>query len=848
MGFLLPMLMKTVCRLCLAAVYQQYYHWISSVDLFQYPSGVFKSFYLKRDIVKGGCANGLAGAMSRESSYSKKELISALRQSCQRHLVSVLASFFERASASLLAMAANAQTNRLQTLYLDAQRLVRSRRGVIEAQVTEKILSSFAVLDGNFIVPDNARASHSTPYNHLELLGNEDLEVMIALDNGSTKVLETYKKPLYLVHKRFETLVDTDIPSPSPLSPDGLMEAFAEAVADGMIAVEIQVELINLFNELCFDRNYGKLLDRANQLLEDAGIFPAGDNSSELIDSPERIDSLERIDSPKPADSPERIDSPKPIKSPYKTPRPDYNSEQLSALPNHQIQSLVDKLSPKIPPHQLPENQPASGNNRIQTQLLTRLTAILENTSNSESNQQNIYWDKQQLFSEIDRQIHGLLKTGASANAKPLVSGQMTRQLEQMLGEIHGDGSHELHRNDASVFQVVGNTFSRFGCASAMAPDAQQVINRCELPLLKLALDKPALLEQENHPIRRLFNEMAEYAISLEQGSCADNKIYQQMLKLSEKMLSDTFSENQIPRMLTDFMAAVDDDRRITRLQEQRQLEEVAAREKINWAHTRVEKEINDRLLGRELPVAILNFVEQHWCKVLHIAHLRGGEASAEWRQALRILDRLLEVLRVDLVLRDKQAVAQVLKDIDGCLRHIAIDELQRKDQMDRLQFILTPILPTNVTPIGTGKKGAPSTDCSLVSSMQIKSGTDIRRMVIANVQTEMPGENIADAIDRVESLDFQAQQSLGSMQKGCWIELLDDIKSRRRGKLAGIVGPAWKYVFVNNKGKLVAELNRARLATELDEGKVTLLDNSNLFDKAIKAAIDDIKELSVAS
>jgi hypothetical protein len=486
--------------------------------------------------------------------------------------------------------------------------------------------------------------------------------------------------------------------------------------------------------------------------------------------------------------------------------------------------------------------------NRIQTQLLTRLAAILENTSNPVSSQQNIYWDKQQLFSEIDRLIHGLLNADTASDATPMVSGQMTRQLEQILSEVHAEGSHELHSNDASVFQVVGNTFSKFGCANGMAPDAQQVFNRCELPLLKLALDKPALLEQGNHPIRRLFNEMAEYAISLEQGSCADNKVYQQMLKLSEKMLSDTFSDNQIPRMLTDFMAAVDDDRRLTRLQEQRQLEEVAAREKINWAHTRVEKEINDRLLGRELPVAILNFVEQHWCKVLHIAHLRGGEASGEWRRALRILDRLLEVLRVDLVLRDKNAITQVLEDIDGCLRHIAVDDLQRNDQMDRLQFILRPILPTNVTPIGEGKKRSPSADCSLVSRMQIKSGSDIRRMVIAKVQTEMPGENIADAAERVESLDFKTQQSLGSMQKGCWIELSDDIKSRRRGKLAGIVGPAWKYVFVNNKGKLVAELNRARLAAELDEGKVTLLDNSNLFDKAIKAAIDDIKELSVAS
>jgi hypothetical protein len=37
-------------------------------------------------------------------------------------------------------------------------------------------------------------------------------------------------------------------------------------------------------------------------------------------------------------------------------------------------------------------------------------------------------------------------------------------------------------------------------------------------------------------------------------------------------------------------------------------------------------------------------------------------------------------------------------------------------------------------------------------------------------------------------------------------------------------------------------------LALEMKEGKVTVLDNSHLFDKAIKAAIDDIKGLSVAS
>ena len=252
--------------------------------------------------------------------------------------------------------------------------------------------------------------------------------------------------------------------------------------------------------------------------------------------------------------------------------------------------------------------------------------------------------------------------------------------------------------------------------------------------------------------------------------------------------------------------------------------------------------------------MAILNFAEQHWCKVLHIAHLRSGESSIEWQQGLEILDRLLEVVGFEASTRSKTAVAKLLNDIKLRLEHISIDALQLADQMERLQFILTPARPANVTDIAikakatvkNRSKAAIKTEGEEPAEDQLAD--QIKRIMISRLETEMPGENIADTITRVESLDDQSQQSLSEVQKGCWIELCDDIKSRKRGKLAGIVGPSWKYVFVNNKGKLVAELNRARLALEMKEGKVTVLDNSHLFDKAIKAAIDDIKGLSVAS
>ncbi len=154
--------------------------------------------------------------------------------------------------------------------------------------------------------------------------------------------------------------------------------------------------------------------------------------------------------------------------------------------------------------------------------------------------------------------------------------------------------------------------------------------------------------------------------------------------------------------------------------------------------------------------MAILNFAEQHWCKVLHIAHLRSGESSIEWQQGLEILDRLLEVIGFEASTRSKTAVAKVLNDIRLRLEHISIDALQLADQMERLQFILTPARPANVTDIAikakatvkNRSKAAIKTEGEEPAEDQLAD--QIKRIMISRLETEMPGENIADTITRV--------------------------------------------------------------------------------------------------
>lgn len=761
--------------------------------------------------------------MRKGFDYSKKELVSSLRQSCQRHLKYVFKSFFDCASTSLLELASKAETNRLQTLYLDAQRLMRSRRNSIETRLLDQVLASFALLEsGSLKGSEHSRShniDHTTAYNHLELLGNEDLEVMIALDNGTTRAMDTYKQSLYLLSRRFEALFGggRSLVNAMPMSPDVLMENFAEAISDGMLAVETQVILINLFSQACFDPEYKKLIDSANAQLERAGVLPKLDDKTAVTPS-------------KPAPQ-------KPAESINK-----FNADN-SALADNSNQPSKQRISPIDGSEQESSattaesgieatNEGTSQASRVQTELLARISSLLEVGDRQQNLGHQVFLGKPEVIAAIDRQVASQnLLSGTS----PLQPGQLSEALERSLNDEAADGHQGLHHNDASVFKLVGKTFGHLSETSPMAAEVQRVINRCELPLLKLALQKPLVLEQQNHPIRRLFNEMADYAIGLEQGNCEENKIYRHMLKLSEHMLSASFSEQQVPQMLMEFMSAVDTERRSSKIQTQRQLEEVAAKEKINWAFTRVEEEINSRLLGHELPVAILNFAEQHWCKVLHIAHLRGGEGSVEWQDGLRILDRLLALELVPVQQREKQLVSQLLEDIDYRLKHIAIDAIQLIDQMERLQFILEPGLPANVTPLNVGERREPP------------AKDQVKRIVVSSVEIEIPGENISLALNAMESMEMPEKQCLAELQKGSWIELSDDIKSQTRGKLVGIVGPTWKYLFVNNKGKLVAELNRARLAKQLLEGRARVLDSSHLFDKAIKGAINDIKELSVA-
>ncbi|MGM0571337.1 MAG: DUF1631 family protein, partial [Pseudomonadota bacterium] len=64
----------------------------------------------------------------------------------------------------------------------------------------------------------------------------------------------------------------------------------------------------------------------------------------------------------------------------------------------------------------------------------------------------------------------------------------------------------------------------------------------------------------------------------------------------------------------------------------------------------------------------------------------------------------------------------------------------------------------------------------------------------------------------------------------------------RLRCKLAAIIRATGKYIFVNRNGAKVAEYQQSELARALSEGRVVMLDDGLIFDRALESIIDNLR------
>jgi hypothetical protein len=119
---------------------------------------------------------------------------------------------------------------------------------------------------------------------------------------------------------------------------------------------------------------------------------------------------------------------------------------------------------------------------------------------------------------------------------------------------------------------------------------------------------------------------------------------------------------------------------------------------------------------------------------------------------------------------------------------------------------------------------------------------------VVEEIVLQAPGGQASSSEPEVSlDEDDEMVKQVDSLRVGSWVEFQEDEEHRLRCKLAAVIKPTGKYIFVNRTGMKVMEKTRMGLAVEFRRGTVRLLDDALLFDRALESVIGNLRRLKGA-
>ncbi|MDH1056078.1 DUF1631 domain-containing protein [Aquipseudomonas alcaligenes] len=750
-----------------------------------------------------------------------------LRDKAAQQLKQAMQALFDNADDTLFEMADRASSNSEQNAFFEAMRDLRLKRKTIERGFLQRVFESFATLNQYEIGAAPVLDTVST--DALSLVHNDTLEENVALDTMVSRVMHRDGLALGHLTTRLNAVISKKLDDKiNPLGPRLLCEQFL-AACEGL-GVEIRVKLIIL---KLFEKHVLGDLDQlyadANQQLVEAGVLPELKSAPPARRQPGR--------SPAGAARTAREEG---AESRGAAPA-GYADEGVQEVFGA-LQELLSQVrgSAVLPRREIPADAvPISSND------LMRLLSHL---------QQHSPVGGQQVSDDYDlrNQLEGLLTRVSAKSGKARVVGEF----------------------DEDVINLVAMLFE-FILDDRTLPDSlKALIGRLQIPMLKVAVLDKTFFSRGSHPARRLLNEIATAALGWNaQGDERRDALYQRIEQVVQRLLNDFTDDPAIfSDVLAEFIAFTGDEKRRSELLEQRTRDAEEGRAKAELARQQVEQALNSRLLGKILPEVVVRLLQEGWSKVLQLTCLKHGAESAEWVSALAVMDDLIWSVEPHESPEDRlrllELVPSLLKSLRDGLASAAIDPFVTSEFFSKLESVHVQAFQRFKREVAEPQPVPPSeVDSGAVevqSDSVVELGTgpllelppqELEEIVEAPAMVEVveeivllaPGENRQQEPEASLPDDDEALQKVDELRVGSWVEIQEDEEHKLRGKLAAIIKPTGKYIFVNRTGMKVMEKTRMGLAVEFRRGAIRLLDDALLFDRALESVIGNLRKLKGA-
>jgi len=806
----------------------------------------------------------------------------SLRDKARQQLQGLLRDLFDKVDDAMFELADKATNNQDQNIYFESMREVRLGRKALEAAFFRSIDIRFAQLFDhtayrNEVTGPNPDKEFSL--DDLTLVKNDDLEEIVAIEAMINKANEQFAELIQHLTLRIDHLVPIKVyQKNNPLGVDVICHAFNDAARNLHIDVKAKLVLFKLFDNMVMTK-LGDIFQALNQLLIEANIMPSLKSGSRPPKRPSTTSATEYYGAG--------------ISAEYSdTPSASGDAQNFGGSSGSNFSNGVGFNNG------VGQNSYGSSNYDEQTnQVLHSLRGLLNSRGGvapipRNMGQEVASHDLVRMLSFAQHQ-HGANQHGGNGGVSysgvapaPLNIRELLQNL--LLNSAPDQQPQQINQVDDDVINLVSMMFEFILDDRNLAAPMKALIGRLQIPMVKVAIADKSFFSKGGHPARRLLNEMAMAALGWQETSEENQRkdsLYNKMESVVQTILSDFESDmNIFSNLLRDFREFLEKDKRRAKILEQRTVDAEAGIAKSDRARAQVETVLNRVIAGHILPTAAQKLLLDAWGSVLFITALKQGVESEEWQSAIRTAQQVVWSLTAPMTKENRQGLLKLVPDLLQKLRqglddisYSSYEAAQLFKQLEVLHLARLKVTTSNnqnaelpVKSLFENNLGAVESPLAKIGVEPIESAVHIDRNVseeiVSVAAVESFTETVTDVDTSLESLETIAIETVeesnlaevaveetlpegdqhlalvGNITQGSWFEMQSDDGQKFRCRLAAIIRSSGKYIFVNRSGMKVAEETRMTLALALKSGRLRLLDDGMLFDRALEAVISNLR------
>ncbi len=754
-------------------------------------------------------------------------VLHTIRGRARKLLNQRLQGLFNGADDALFEMADRSRSDADQNMYFDAMRELRLQRRHIAEDYSRRFYKGFDDLFDGILASES---DDDLEADDMALLRNDELEVSVAVNGIVSKVLENQSNAVLCLTRRIDSLckvaaVTDDL---NPMGPAALGRAFAEVTGTLEAPIKVRLILLKLFERYVMEQ-LEPIYAESNRLLAEAGVLP--DLKRALKD--------ERASRPSPSSS-ETTDVHRTLESSSGANSPT-GAEQGFDL----LQGL---LAQARGPGKSGVGGSGGGSGMFAggsgfaggggSGFAGGGGSASGGLSTGEGGYSGGAGMGPATLISTD-QLMGMLNTAQyDAGSAPIDLDTPPALLDlrefvlTRAPSITGEDHNKIEDTEDDVVNLVGMLFDYILNDRNLAIPMKALIGRLQIPVLKIAIIDKTFFDKTSHPARLLLNELSSAGIGWSNSAeLKRDALYDKIESIILRVLNG-FGDDMalISELVSELREFVQTDRQRNSKVEARVKETETGRAKTKQAKITVQRLINQKACGLRLPSNIGQFLSDSFSRVMVLLCVRNGQDSSEWREALNVMDDLLwsaQALETSEDMENRDALIDTLVPSLGThLELINLGEEERQALLDDIRQTLVEIAEHDRAFLADEIEEPVDADFA-----------EIDEIVLTSI------DDIEEALPEVEPEPKYLEQ-IQQLTEGTWIELSGEDGKPLRCKLATIVLPNHRYVFVNRRGMKVAERTRMGLACDLKAGRLSVLDESEVFDRALQAVIGSLRQM----